>query len=778
MKKAMFHKFSNFLQQAVDTFASNVSPQEEFVYHWKSVTSYFVDSKGRDARIEETDLQQHLVSMLRIIQEEESNLGDAGTTGVCLEYLLQHRLLETLYTLGRTDHPPGMKQTVLSFFTKLVSRISHPLLPHINVHRAVQRLVKACGETQGSPTEKEEIEFLCTVCAKIKTDPYLVNFFIENPDKGIIRNPHRPPQVFSLVDALLSLSSSEDARISVKACEGLMLCASLPEKSAATALISHTCFCQSIANTLIQLYQRLPALISPDVVESVEAKWGFGNIIDRNEKQGVSGRCQVISFFSWLDYCDQLISVANPLVGEALASEIHRTLLTGQIAPQLMQTSESGTIVSTTYITRCLRTVCSPALLKEFCYFLLGSDRTLEVQNSPEHALKKRLLERCNHLSEEVCLATLKLFDTLLQKEDEHIFHCLLLRNLLGRSYLQESPPTEDSSPQISIGDNVGQEIGKEYSQQELAPNANKVIIDIPQTNAADASTTTVVDSGQHGSSNPEQKTEAADVDLKNNSGSLTADECSVEPAVEVDGHHIKDLFSQNEQTFARELVNSSACKEGDGKDNSSPGSSDSSNVSSSGASVSSSLPSGFPSPMFIRSEVHKVVNSFLGLLPEEAKSSYQTPDSGYDMYIRDAHKQFAIQETVCNNWAWSKRPEVTAEYVMDTFYEGSFLHMLFDKLAHLLDQSYSVNLLLTAIIAKVALLPHPNLDEFLLDPFLPTLEGTRTLYSVLVKVTNEIRQHQKLDAAFSQKLILARKQLLGIVPTIHRHYQWSSQLT
>ena len=42
-----------------------------------------------------------------------------------------------------------------------------------------KRMVKACGETRAAPTEKEEIEFLCTVCAKIKTDPYLVNFFIE-----------------------------------------------------------------------------------------------------------------------------------------------------------------------------------------------------------------------------------------------------------------------------------------------------------------------------------------------------------------------------------------------------------------------------------------------------------------------------------------------------------------------------------------------------------------------------------------------------------------------
>lgn len=34
--------------------------------------------------------------------------------------------------------PPGMKQQVLSFYTKLLAHIRQPLLPHINVHRPVQ----------------------------------------------------------------------------------------------------------------------------------------------------------------------------------------------------------------------------------------------------------------------------------------------------------------------------------------------------------------------------------------------------------------------------------------------------------------------------------------------------------------------------------------------------------------------------------------------------------------------------------------------------------------
>ncbi len=42
-----------------------------------------------------------------------------------------------------------------------------------------QRLLRICGEQKASPTEVEEIQFVCTVCAKLKTDPSLVSFFIE-----------------------------------------------------------------------------------------------------------------------------------------------------------------------------------------------------------------------------------------------------------------------------------------------------------------------------------------------------------------------------------------------------------------------------------------------------------------------------------------------------------------------------------------------------------------------------------------------------------------------
>lgn len=693
MNRKMFSKLSHFIQQAVDTFAPNLTPQEEFVYHWKCVTGYFVDHRDGRQRIEETAIAGHIERMLEILQEEEMGEAEVGTTGPCLEYLLQHRLLDTMYTLGRTDQPPGMKQVVLSFFTRLLSRLHHPLLPHVNVHRAVQRLVKACGEVKAAPTEKEEIEFLCTVCAKIKTDPYLVNFFLENPTRkredkktetstgGAIVQPKSAGVAslqFGLVDALVSLARSEDAWVAVKACEGLMLCASLPEPTAAACLVEQTELCSFLSTRLATLYDGVPTTVAPALVESVEAKWGFDTVGEREEDHGFTGRRKIVALLAWLDYVDRMAEAANPTVAVALSRQASQQLLKSKLEPALLQASESGVIVATAYLTRCLRTVCSSALLKEFCYFILGSDRTSEPVDCCQPVLRYRLLERFNHLSEEVCLVSLRLFDTLLQKEEEHIIHNLVLRNLLGHDYFL--PPVTSSK-----------------NQRNLRQGS---------------------DSGPANEAQRESMT-----------SSPTKDEKS------------KSTVSSPESSCPASPISTGSA--GD---------------------VVYGIPTS-PS----RPEVHKVVNSFLCLLPEEAKSSYQTADSSYDMYLRDAHKQYAGLEEVCKAWEWPRKVRVLPEFhqTQEPFYPGSFLKMLLSKIDSMLDQSHAVNLLVTGLAARLALIPHPMLHEFLLDPFLSVAPGVNTLCSTLKKISGEIHAYMKSEPEFGQKLLLARKQLLGITYNI-----------
>lgn len=79
-------------------------------------------------------------------------------------------------------------------------------------------------------------------------------------------------------DKKLSISNDcmyhQDSRIAVKACEGLMLCASLPESQAAQCMVRNTQFCTLLAERLCSLYNALPLSMDPVDIESVEAKWG------------------------------------------------------------------------------------------------------------------------------------------------------------------------------------------------------------------------------------------------------------------------------------------------------------------------------------------------------------------------------------------------------------------------------------------------------------------------------------------------------------------------
>ncbi|KAL3865122.1 hypothetical protein ACJMK2_006751 [Sinanodonta woodiana] len=779
VKKKMFSKFSSILQHAVDALAPPMSLQEEFVAHWKAVTSYFCDNKGEKVPVEQTNIPAHLEQMLILLQEEEDSQVERGMYGPCLEYLLQHKLLETLYSLARTDYPPGMKQTVLAFFTRLLSRIKQPLLPHINVHRAVHRLVKVCGEVKAAPTEVQEIQYLCTICAKIKMDPYLVNFFLEMPKSQVSESassstPKQPvssvvasleqrlKQDFGLVTALLSLSNSADSRVAVKACEGLLLCSSFPDQIAAHCLVHNTAFCSEFTSRLVRTFKQLPDVVNPVDIENLEVKWGMDVITLSEDQQTFHGKRHLVSFLSWLDYCDQLISLANPVVGEALAISIHKDFMVTTLQPALLQLSESGAISAVVYVTKILRMICSDQLLKEFSKFLLGEDRCLEKPDGDTHVIRSRLIDRCNHLSEDVCLVTLKLFETLVLKGDEHSIHNLVLRNLIGRNYYNNNSQDDlisslgESSKEITKETNsynvkgeyqstVSKETGSPNVEdlkesEQIESNVNKEKYSSTKNDAhrdtKESEETESSDSGRCSNDTNENSSAGLKENIQSESNSeLQVSKYNVSSqCIEVE--HSNDVSQENNASSATETENDS------------------------------DLPL---SSNHSRTEVHKIVNSFLSILPEELKSSYQTVESGYDMYLRDAHKQYVGMAAVCARWGYPKEPCIIEGYESETFYEGAFLRVLLDKLSHLMDQSYAVNLQLTSVISKLALVPHPNLHEFLLDPFLPWKEGVRTLFSIFQKISQDINCQLETEPDLGQKLIAARKKLMGVSQNLHR---------
>uniref|UniRef100_A0A8D3ECS2 FHF complex subunit HOOK-interacting protein C-terminal domain-containing protein n=1 Tax=Scophthalmus maximus TaxID=52904 RepID=A0A8D3ECS2_SCOMX len=660
-----------------------------------AITHYYIETSDDKAPVTDTNIPSHLEQMLDILTQEEGER-DSGETGPCMEYLLHHKILETLYTLGKADCPPGMKQQVLTFYTKLLAHIRQPLLPHINVHRPVQKLVRLCGDVLAAPTENEEIQFLCIVCAKLKQDPYLrgkrsctfinMNMYIllapdtgQSPAEEQAGCPKEPQATaaastssptsnnnnsnnYNLVTSLPQ-PHKEPCEIVVKACEGLMLLVSLPEPSAAKCLTENTELCELLTDRLVSFYKALPQSMDPLDIETVESvNWGLDVYNLKEDAAIFTGKRPLISFLSWLDYCDQLIKEAHKSAATVMAKAVRERFFVSVMEPQLMQTSEVGILTSTALLNRIIRQVTSEALMQEMVYFLLGEEREPETPATvAQNPLRHRLIEHCDHLSDEISIMTLRLFEQLIQKPNQHILHSLVLRSLEERNYLENKP------------------------QEEREPLENG------------------------------QPHDAVDL--------------------EEDPLFVDDL-SPDSRLSGSDWLGSSPRQSPD-------------HTKSDG-----------------KTEVHKIVNSFLCLVPDEAKSSYQVEGTGYDTYLRDAHRQFRDFCGVCQRWDWRGHPKPFEKCNLDApFFEGHFLKVLFDRMGRILDQPYDVNLQVTAVLSKLCLLPHPHLHEYQLDPYISLAPGCRSLFSVIVRVVGDLmlRIHHIPD--FTPKLLLVRKRLLGLEP-------------
>uniref|UniRef100_A0A8C5QF00 FHF complex subunit HOOK interacting protein 2A n=1 Tax=Leptobrachium leishanense TaxID=445787 RepID=A0A8C5QF00_9ANUR len=721
----MFSKLASILQHAVEVLAPSLPLQEDFVYHWKAITHYYIETSDDKAPVTDTNIPSHLEQMLDILVQEEDER-ESGETGPCMEYLLHHKVLETLYTLGKADCPPGMKQQVLVFYTKLLGRIRQPLLPHINVHRPVQKLIRLCGEVLANPTENEEIQFLCIVCSKLKQDPYLVNFFLENKSRaGLLHSVASPPssnprqvptndtgqslasgatgdfpradkdltdhsssstgsqppteglqesgpqeqssshiqQDYNLVNSLLNLTKSPDGRVAVKACEGLMLLVSLPETAAAKCLTQSTCMCELLTDRLASLYRALPQSIDPLDIETVDGiNWGLDSYNVKEDASAFPGKRALISFLSWFDYCDQLIKEAHQITASAMAQCIRERFLVGVVEPQLMQTSEIGILTATALLHRIVRHVTSETLLQQIVYFLLTEQRDPEsLRDIQRNPLRHRLIEHCNHISDEISIMTLRLFEHLLHKPNEHILYNLVLRNLEERNYTEYKPPCPDDKDVVENGQIAG----------AVDLEEDPIFADMSPDNM------------------------------------LSKEWMSASPPITPDHHR------------------------NDGK-----------------------------------TEVHKIVNSFLCLVPDEAKSSYQVEGTGYDTYLRDAHRQFRDYCAVCLRWDWPGIAKAIEKCNLEApFFEGHFLKVLFDRMGRILDQPYDVNLQVTSVLSKLSLFPHPHIHEFLLDPYVNLAPGCRSLFAVIVRVVGDLMVRIQRIPEFTPKLLRVRKRLLGLEP-------------
>ncbi|XP_072538616.1 FHF complex subunit HOOK-interacting protein 2B [Salminus brasiliensis] len=680
----VLNKLTTLFQQALETREPSINLLDSFVDHWKGITNYYIETTDETRPVKQTDIPWRLKQMLDILVYEEKQQ-EVEETGACMEYLLQHKILETLCTLGKAQYPPGMSQQVLVFFSKVLTQIQKPLLHLINVYRPVQKLIRLCGLCN-SQTEKEEAQFLFTVCSRVKKDPYVLNYILEtNKDgqrsssvsedsidegsSGASSPASSPPPSTSsapthsssqpgIIHILTQLGKSQKSRVALRAMESVLLLTSVPQEETAKLLAEETPLCALLSQRLCELYSTIPTTLHPADLHSYPLKqWRTSSSPDCSapeESPSFPAQEHVDKFFSWLDYCDELIKKAPKVLAVTLAKAIHQQWLTELVHPQLLQMSEVGILVQTALLSCSVRHIHSPALLQELVHFLLGSNTHYEQRTDapPQaHLLRYHLIEHCDHISDEISITTLRLFEELLKKPDRNILANLVLRNLEGRSY-------------------------RLPGSVEERPGAESDVLE-------------------------------------------ESDELEEDP-----------FFTDSEFSGSETLLSLSR----DERRSSS------------------------------RTQIAETVNSFLCLVPQEAKTTQHVQGAGYDTYVHDALKSLKECSAVSLEWGWPDTPKpVDVHSASVHFYEGHFLKVLFDRTARILEQPYELNLQVTSVLSQLAVFPHPHLHEYLLDPYISLSPGARSLFSTLVRVIGELMQRIQHIPNFTQRLVLVRRQLMGL---------------
>nr|XP_060509320.1 FHF complex subunit HOOK-interacting protein 2B isoform X5 [Panthera onca] len=699
----MLSRLGALLQEAVGAREPSIDLLEAFVEHWKGITHYYIESTDENTPAKKTDIPWRLRQMLDILVYEERQQTAAGEAGPCLEYLLQHKILETLCTLGKAEYPPGMRQQVFQFFSKVLAQVQHPLLHYLNVHRPVQKLLRLGGTVPGSQTEKEEVQFTTVLCSKIQQDPALLTYILEgkkivsrkksskepitlpreaasiqdkdhphskspdmSPCKAQALTTQLPAETeepdggvgeSNLITSLIGLCKSKKGRVALKAQENLLLLVSVASQAAATYLVHSSPCCPAIVEHLCQLYQSMPTFLDPADIAALEGiSWRLPSA--PSDEASFPGKEALAAFLGWFDYCDHLITEAHVVVADALAKAVAEKLFMEILQPHLLHVSEQSVLTSTALLTAMLRQLRSPALLQEAVAFLLGADPQPAAPEDGPRSLCAHLIGHCDHLSDEISITTLRLFEELLQKPHEQVLRSLVLCNLEGRHYVARgSPEPESYEDTLDLEEDPYFTDG--FLNSSFQPSAKP-----PPAPATNSDGKTAV-------------TEIVNRVLSLSFLCLVPEEAKTSAFLEETGYdtYVHDAYGLFQECSSRVA------------------------------------PWGWP----------------LGPTPLDLHEPERPFFEGH--FLRMLFDRMSrILEQVVNRtgpWLQGYKP-------------------------------YSLNLQVTSVLSRLALFPHPLIHEYLLDPYINLAPGCRSLFSVLVRVIGDLMQRIQRVPQFPGKLLLA----------------------
>ncbi|KAI8967723.1 Retinoic acid induced 16-like protein-domain-containing protein [Mycotypha africana] len=213
----MDYYFAKFRKRATPPKVQPTSSMQLAKFHkcWDYVHNIFIaEDRKANLHIKQTEIPEKLRTMVDLLVDEEARQEDQDTTtGVCMEYLLKHNLLNYLVNVcEKQDYPEGMRGETIRTIASMVDLLDdHRFLVHHAVHTPTIKLLRYCCSnsmaTAASFTStmdqlnnlsntdlyhEDLVDLMYIICSKIHGFPALLNIFFH--DKQWLTMPQKKQQ--------------------------------------------------------------------------------------------------------------------------------------------------------------------------------------------------------------------------------------------------------------------------------------------------------------------------------------------------------------------------------------------------------------------------------------------------------------------------------------------------------------------------------------------------------------------------------------------------------
>ncbi|CAG8509611.1 27106_t:CDS:2 [Dentiscutata erythropus] len=463
---------SKVMNNAVEIIVPHIKTKvEKLEEEWKYIQRFYNSSNNKDlskSKLFSKELSNHLENMIRYIKEEDIKIRMSSNQFAnrhCIDFILEKNVLLCLVNYAQNDS--FIKIEVVKFFTHFVTCIQPLLLSAM--HNPLEQLISLLSEIDENDImlKQELVKLIHVVIRHVISLPELLVLYFKNDDKDKSKFP-----MFSILLNCIN-TPGQIGRVSREALSMIILLCK-DDKCFCSFLLNETQFFEILNFQLKIAFAALPNTNTLIVITNANnvatnslTNWKFpkkqytdsgrnsrrnsSNQIDNVSKQSTEDTDQIDTspevtieeFFELWAFINKIYEIDSETITSKLVDVLINGFFKHSIVPALLSPLDEQATAATSYLTEIIKSIRFYPILDKILVLLLGT--SLDPEIAPDElsqqdadakkttqiaSLREILIERGGSPDDRISLATLKLFDSILESFNQFGLYNLIFRNL------------------------------------------------------------------------------------------------------------------------------------------------------------------------------------------------------------------------------------------------------------------------------------------------------------------------------------------------------------